>query len=95
MMRCYRVTAGSINIHTGVLVLSPAQADARRHRLTPLGGDRYDVRDAPVSFKRGEVFELEGELPKAIVEGSTTEGFSQVCEEGPRKEPKPPKPPKK
>lgn len=78
-MATYRVTEASINIHAGVLVLDAAQADARKHRLTPLGGNRYDVRDPPVTFKRGEVFELEGDLPKALVLGvQETEGFSKV-----------------
>ena len=40
-MSTYRVTAVSINIHAGVLVLDSSQADARMHRLTPLGGNRY------------------------------------------------------
>jgi hypothetical protein len=78
-MSTYKVTDSSINIHAGILVLDPAQAEARKHRLTPLGDSRYEVRDPPVCFKRGEVFELEGELPKALVLGTeATEGFSKV-----------------
>jgi hypothetical protein len=77
-MTTYRVTEASINIHAGVLVLDPAQADARINRLTPLGNNRYDVTKGPVTFKRGEVFELEGELPKALVQGVVEEGFSKV-----------------
>jgi hypothetical protein len=78
-MKAYRVTAVSINIHAGVLRLLPDQAASRCHRLMSVGEDRYDVRDPPVSFKRGEVFEIEGELPKAIIEGvQVTEGFSKV-----------------
>lgn len=78
-MTTYRVTEASINIHAGILVLDPAQADARINRLTALGNSRYDVTRPPVMFKRGEVFELEGELPKALVQGvEETEGFSKV-----------------
>lgn len=77
-MSNYRVTETSINIHAGVLVLDDSQAEPRLHRLTRLGGNRYDVADPPVSFKRGEVFEIEGELPKALVQGVVEEGFSKV-----------------
>lgn len=82
---CYRVIAASINIHAGVLRVNPSQARARMHRLTPLGEDRYDVRDPPVCFKRGEVFELEGELPKALVQSvGQAEGLSKVEEWHPK-----------
>ena len=67
-MAQYRVIAASVNIHAGVLGLEPHQARARLHRLKPLGGDCYEVVDPPVSFKRGEIFEYEGELPKQIVD---------------------------
>jgi hypothetical protein len=88
-MSTYKVTEASINIHAGILVLDPSQAEARKHRLTPLGGNRYDVTSPPVSFKRGEVFEIEGELPKALVLGTeATEGFSKVeAWHAPRPEP--------
>lgn len=86
-MATYRVTEASINIHAGILVLDPSQAEARMHRLTTLGNNRYDITSPPVMFKRGEVFELEGELPKALVLGTeATEGFSKV-EHAPRPEP--------
>jgi len=78
-MSNYRVTEASINIHAGVLLLDPSQAEPRKHRLTALGGNRYDVTDPPVTFKRGEVFELEGELPKALVQSvEQAEGFPKV-----------------
>lgn len=77
-MATYKVTERFINIHAGILVLDPSQADPRMYGLTALGGNRYDVT-RPVQFKRGEVFELEGELPKALVLGmEETEGFSKV-----------------
>jgi hypothetical protein len=65
-MNTYRVTAVSIDIHSGILRLDPSQADKRIHRLKPLGGNRYDVSDPPVTFKRGEVFGLDGALPKGM-----------------------------
>ena len=64
----YRVTADSINIHAGVLVLNTDQAEPRKHRLKQLGANRYEVSDPPVSFKRGEVFVFDGELPKGLVQ---------------------------
>jgi hypothetical protein len=64
-MKYYRATA-YVTIHGGILGLDASQADARIHRLTKLGGNRYEVRDPPVHFKRGEVFGLEGELPKGM-----------------------------
>jgi hypothetical protein len=78
-MTAYKVITESVRIHSGVLVLSLAQAAARMHRLTALGDNRYDVRDGPVMFKRGEVFELEVELPKAMVQSvDEAEGFAKV-----------------
>jgi hypothetical protein len=65
MMKYYRATA-YVTIHGGVLGLDPSQADARMHRLKPLGGNRYEVRDPTVQFKRGEVFGIEGDLPKEM-----------------------------
>lgn len=67
-MAKYRVISASVNIHAGVLGLEPHQARARLHRLKPLGGNCYEVLDPPVTFKRGEEFEYEGELPKHLVE---------------------------
>lgn len=85
-MSNYKVIEESINIHAGVLVLDRSQADARMNRLTPLGGNRYDVTRPPVMFKRGEIFELEGELPKALVQAvEGAEGFSKV-QSWPKKE---------
>lgn len=95
-MSIYKVTEASINIHSGVLVLDPAQAEPRMHRLTALGDNRYAVTDPPVMFKRGEVFELEGELPKAVVQGvEGAEGFSKVQSVAPPAPEKDPKKPKK
>lgn len=85
-MNAYKVTAASVNIHAGTLGLSPSQADARLHRLTKLGGNRYEVWDPPVVFKRGEVFEYEGELPKALVAGVEK---AEVLAEGPKRKAKP------
>lgn len=77
-MSTYKVTEASINIHAGILVLDPSQAEPRMHRLIAYGDNRYGVTDPPVTFKRGEVFQLEGELPKALVQGTESEGFSKV-----------------
>ncbi|MDQ3562856.1 MAG: hypothetical protein M3436_01525 [Pseudomonadota bacterium] len=78
-MANYRVIAASVNIHAGVLGLEPHQARARLHRLKPCGGNRYEVIDPPVAFKRGEIFEYEGELPKSLVESVAEEGNHEGC----------------
>ena len=66
-MNAYKVTiAAGVTIHAGILVLHSSQAQARMHRLTALGDNRYEVRDPPVFFKRGETFGLEGDLPKGM-----------------------------
>jgi hypothetical protein len=92
-MNAYRVTEASINVHAGTLGLSPSQADARLHRLTKLGGNRYEVRDPPVVFKRGEVFEYEGELPKTLVAGvekaELLAALHPMGSEGPKRKSKP------
>lgn len=67
-MAKYRVIAASVNIHAGVLGLEPHQARARLHRLTPMGGNEYEIVDGPVTFKRGEMFDYEGDLPKDLAE---------------------------
>jgi hypothetical protein len=65
-MNAYEVTAaGGITLRTGTVLLHSSQAQARMHRLTALGGNRYEVRD-PVQFKRGETFGLQGGLPKGM-----------------------------
>jgi hypothetical protein len=46
-----------------VLALSEDQVRRRRHQLEALGEGRYRALTL-VQFKRGEVFGLEGELPK-------------------------------
>jgi hypothetical protein len=91
-MSNYKVTDRSINIHAGILVLTPSQADARMHRLTKLGGNRYEVRDPPVVFKHGEVFEYEGELPKTLVAGvekAELLAAAHPMSEGPKRKAKP------
>jgi hypothetical protein len=66
-LNAYKVTiAAGVTIHAGILVLHSSQARARMHRLTALGGNRYEVSDPPVQFKRGETFGFEGELPKGM-----------------------------
>lgn len=49
------------------LVLTEAQANARKHALEPVprAKGRYTTT-APVQFKAGEVFVYEGDLPKAM-----------------------------
>lgn len=50
-----------------VLGLSKHQADARVASLQPVDGRKgWYASTSPVQFKRGEDFQYEGELPKAI-----------------------------
>lgn len=77
-MNLIKVTDRFINIHGGILRLSPSQADARMHRLTALGDGRYEVKDPPVCFKRGETFGFEGELPKALWRSVETFGMPRA-----------------
>jgi hypothetical protein len=65
-VNAYKVIAAGVTINAGILLLHSSQAEPRMHRLTALGGNRYEVRDPPVFFKRGETFAFEGELPKAL-----------------------------
>lgn len=85
-MSAYKVTEASINLHAGILVLDPSQAEPRKHRLTALGGNRYEVSNPPVMFKRGEVFELHGRLPKGI--GQDVEVAEALAVPPPKPKPK-------
>lgn len=51
------------------LGLTEAQASARAHALTPIGGRKgWYTTTGPVQFKAGEEFQHDGELPKALAE---------------------------
>lgn len=68
-MQTIQVTAAAgVTIETGrVLKLTPAQADGRA--LTPVDKRKGVYRvDAPATFKRGEEFGIEGDLPKGFAE---------------------------
>ncbi len=60
--------AGITAHHRGPPAVFAYSPRARLHRLKPWGNNRYEVIDPPVAFKRGEIFEYEGELPKSLVE---------------------------
>jgi predicted nucleic acid-binding Zn-ribbon protein len=63
----YTVTARSLVIGGGVVILSKQQASDRSHNLKPLGKDNYEVVN-PIELKAGEVFGYKGDLPKSMVE---------------------------
>ena len=64
-MKTY-TTRSVARIGTGILLLSPAQAEARRANLRELGGQLFEVV-APVEFKTGETFGFDQELPCSLV----------------------------
>lgn len=64
-MRAIRVKGPFAQFTHGILGLSPAQAEARRHVLEPLGDGRYQLLQ-PTQFKRGEVLRWDGEITPAL-----------------------------
>ncbi|MDF3821954.1 hypothetical protein P3G55_18765 [Leptospira sp. 96542] len=63
-------TLAVVNFGAGaVLGLSKAQADARSSNLAAVEGRKgWFTTTAPTQFKRGEEFQYEGDLPKAIAQ---------------------------
>jgi fumarylacetoacetate (FAA) hydrolase family protein len=70
----YTVTGKSVLITGGVLTLSSSQASDRSHLLKKIDakGNKYEVLGA-VTFKKGEEFGYEGELPKSLASDLQTE----------------------
>ena len=84
--KIYNATA-PITLHAGVVKIEPAQYKRRRHLLKSLDSENfYSIDPGPITFKAGEVFEYNGEIPKGSWE-------SVEPEPDPEPEPKPkPKP---
>lgn len=79
----YRVLA-PLTLHTGALLgLTADQALARKFGLVPQGVHWCAVK--PVSFKAGEVFELEGPLPKVLAHLAEPLAGAEVSPPAPRK----------
>ncbi|MDI6808255.1 MAG: hypothetical protein QME66_04640 [Candidatus Eisenbacteria bacterium] len=57
----------ALTLRTGVLGLSPEQADARSHCLKSVGRGRFEIKD-PVQFKAGEEIGFDGEISHALAE---------------------------
>jgi membrane protein involved in colicin uptake len=69
----YTVTGKSVVITGGVLTLSAVQSADRAHLLQPLKEkNKYQVTGA-VTFKKGEEFGYDGELPKYLADDVETE----------------------
>lgn len=64
-MESYRVTGRCLELHAGVVHLTPAQTHPRAHNLCALQGDDYEIL-RPVQFKTGEILGYDGTLPKAL-----------------------------
>jgi len=61
----YTIAIRAARLHSGVVLLTEAQAKPRAHNLTSLGKNRYEIIK-PVEFKLGEEIGYEGDLPKAM-----------------------------
>jgi hypothetical protein len=76
----YTVTGKSVVITGGVLTLSAVQSADRSHLLKPLKEkNKYQVIGA-VTFKKGEEFGYDGDLPKSIADDLETEKTSKSKE---------------
>lgn len=64
-MNKYRVTDVFVTIHSGVLGLTDHQASLRTYGLKPIGDGKYEVKES-VQFKRNEVFEWDGDVPRNL-----------------------------
>lgn len=64
-MKKFRVTDVYVAIHSGVLGLTEHQASLRTYGLKPIGDGKYEVKET-VQFKRGEEFEWDGDVPRAL-----------------------------
>ncbi len=70
-MNRYKVAGPVVHIIAGLVRLSAEQARARAHRLIPVeidnatGAGVYEV-NGEIQLKRGEEFEHDGDLPKAL-----------------------------
>jgi len=62
----YTVTGKSVLLTSGLLTLTAAQAADRAHLVKPSDKQGQYIIVAPVTFKSGEVFDYDGELPKGI-----------------------------
>jgi hypothetical protein len=77
----YTVTGKSVLITGGVLTLSAAQAGDRSHALKKLEAKGKFEITHPVTFKNGEQFGYEGDLPKALVSDLQSEKQSKSDKE--------------
>ncbi len=64
-MRAIHVKGPFAQFTHGILGLSPAQAEARKHLLEPLGDGRYRLLQ-PTQFKGGETLRWDGEITPAL-----------------------------
>jgi hypothetical protein len=87
-MKEFKVTAPFVQLHTGHLRLSKAQAQARRYALESLGESLFLIV-RPVGFKLGETFGYDGELLKAQAVRLSSATSEPEPEQKPEPEPEP------
>lgn len=68
-MKEYEATA-SVRLHAGRVRLTPEQHKPRAHALKHVSKDVYEL-EAPVQFKRGEVFGYDGAVDKVLASQMT------------------------
>jgi hypothetical protein len=69
-MKRYQVSGFIVELHTGILELTPEQAASRVGSLADLGEGLYSVLE-PVQFKRGEEIGYDGDVNKDMAEKIT------------------------
>lgn len=66
-MNRYQVVGRFVQINSGVVRLSDEQAARCRHLTRKLEDGTHEVL-VPIQFKRGEIFEFNGEVPKDLAD---------------------------
>lgn len=75
-------TTDILKFSNGIVKLTEAQANPRKENLVPLGDDVYRVKNT-VTFKRGESFGYEGDIPRYFIERikPAEDGIESVVED--------------
>lgn len=66
-MKTYIVTGVVVTLHAGKVKLTSHQASLRLYALKKISDDVYEITGA-TQFKKGEIFEWDGELPKSMAD---------------------------
>jgi len=68
MFNRFQVTAVSVTLHAGLVRLTADQASRRAHAIKAAGKKGEFEILQPINFKRGEIVEYNGDVPKALAE---------------------------